>query len=142
MSPPPAFVLIPQLKVYKTVHVNVHVLVHDLIKSDCNGFGSVKIIIIITVFFIFRPYGTLEITGNGVAINILSLAGHFSGFLPTIHYEQSKTIFKTFQKMVELHYFSKVYEKHFQLPLINPETCSVRNKIFIANVGTINIKSR
>jgi len=44
--------------------------------------------------------------------------------------------------MVELHYFSKVYEKHFQLPLINPETCSVRNKIFIANVGTINIKSR
>jgi len=63
--------------------------------------GGVKIIIIITVFFIFRPYGTLEIIGNGVAINILSLAGHFSGFLPTIHYEQSKTIFKTFQKMVE-----------------------------------------
>ena len=55
-------------------------MVRPLIKSDCNGFGGVKIIIIITVFFIFRPYGTLEIIGNGVAINILSLAGHFSGF--------------------------------------------------------------
>jgi len=110
--------------------------------SDYNGFGGVKIIIIIPAIFIFRPYGTLEIIGNGVATNILSLAGHFSGFLPTIHYEQSKTIFKTFQKMLDLHYFSKIYEKHFQIPLINPETCSVRNKIFIANLANINTKSR
>ncbi len=88
---------------------------------------------IVPAFFIFRPYGTLKIIGNGVAINILSLAGHFSGFLPTIYYEQSKTIFKTFQKMVELHYCSKIYEKHFQIRLINPETCSVRNKIFTVN---------
>jgi len=55
---------------------------------DYNGFGGVKIIIIIPAIFICRPYGTLEIIGNGVAINILSLAGHFSGFLPKIHYEQ------------------------------------------------------
>jgi hypothetical protein len=55
---------------------------------------------IILAFFIFRPYGTLEIIGNGVAINILSLAGHFSGFLPTIYYKESKTIFKTLLKQV------------------------------------------
>jgi hypothetical protein len=61
---------------------------------------------IIPAFFIFRPYGTLKIVENGVAINIWSIAGHFSGFLPTIYYEQSKTIFKTFQKMVDLHYCS------------------------------------
>jgi hypothetical protein len=37
-------------------------------------------ILIIPAFFIFRPYGTLEIIGNGVAINILSIAGHWSDF--------------------------------------------------------------
>ena len=55
--------------------------------SDYNGFGGVKIIIMIPAIFICRPYGTLEIIGNGVATNILSLAGHFSGFLPKIHYD-------------------------------------------------------
>ena len=43
--------------------------------------------------------------------------------------------------MVDMHYSSKVYEKHFQIPLINPETCSVMNKIFMANLATINIFS-
>jgi hypothetical protein len=78
---------------------------------------------IIPAFFIFHPYGTLEIRGIGVAINILSLAGHFSGVLPTIYYEQSKTIFKTFQKKVELHYCSKIYETHFQIRLSGKVFC-------------------
>jgi len=59
----------------------------NLYSPDYNGFGGVKIIKIIPAFFIFRPYGTLEIRGIAVAINILSLVGHFSGFLPTIYYE-------------------------------------------------------
>jgi len=47
---------------------------------DCNGFGGVKIIIIIPAIFIFRPYGTLEIIGNGVAINTHVPIGTFFRF--------------------------------------------------------------
>ncbi len=38
-------------------------------KAHFNGFGGVKNIIIIPAIFIFRPYRTHEIIGNGVAIN-------------------------------------------------------------------------
>jgi len=52
----------------------------------------------IQAFFIFRPYGTLEIIGNGVAINILSLAGHFSGFFQRFIINRAKQFLKLSRK--------------------------------------------
>jgi hypothetical protein len=67
---------------------------------------------IIPAFFIFRPYGTLEIIGKGVAIDILSLARQGYGFLGHIGKYNFEGFVKRFKSSPELE-CRRIYKKGF-----------------------------